>query len=530
METESFVIILFLLASVVAVYARHLRMPYTVALVLVGLGLGAAHWFQAPQLTQNMLFLIFLPGLVFEAAFHIDFDELWRDKAAVLGLAVPGVAASIGITAVLVVFASTAIHHLPDIGWLLALAFGAAVAATDPISVVALFKELGAPRRLTLLIEGESLLNDGTAIVLFTMVLTLIMGKVLSPAGMVVEFGAVVGGGLFIGGIVGLLISQIIKRVDDAMVDITLTTVAAYGSFLLAYKLGYSGVISTATAGLICGNYGARTGMSAASRVAAETFWGYVGFALNSLVFLLLGLEIQLDTLLNIWLMIIVAYLAITVARLLVVFGAYGLLAISAKRIPRSWAVVLTWGGLRGALSMVLVLSLPADLPLRDLIINMVFGVVLLTILLQGLSMTPLARQLGILGRREAIKAYEIVRTRLQLAQDVLEQIGQMRKNSHIDSRALDRMEAVYSARIEALNAEFSRSSFDSATRYSEELTQLQRRMLLFEKKQALEARRYGVIGASAFDELSAEIDARILALESTSGQCADPAQEEPRV
>lgn len=345
METETIIILLFVVASVVAVIARKLHTPYTVALVLVGLGLGTLQWLHAPQLTQDVLFLVFLPGLIFEAAFHVDFEDLWRDRVAVIGLAIPGVIASIGITAALIVYASNEIHHLPAINWTLALVFGAAVAATDPISVVGLFRELGAPRRLTLLIEGESLLNDGTAIVFFTLVLSLVMGKTLSPAGIVQNFGVVVGGGLIIGGIVGLLVSHTIKRIDDAMVEITLTTVAAYGSFLVAYKLGYSGVISTATAGLIYGNFGAKTGMSPTTRIATETFWEYAGFALNSIVFLLLGLEIQLDTLWEIWPMIVFAYLAITIARGLVIFGVSGLLAFSSARIPWVWSILLSWGG-----------------------------------------------------------------------------------------------------------------------------------------------------------------------------------------
>lgn len=517
METEIIIILLFVVASVVVVIARKLRTPYTVALVLVGLGLGALQWLHAPQLTQDVLFLVFLPGLIFEAAFHIDFEELWRDRIAVLGLAIPGVAAAIGITAALIVFASNGIAHLPAINWTLALVFGAAVAATDPISVVGLFKELGAPRRLTLLIEGESLLNDGTAIVFFTLVLSLVMGKTLSPAGMVLDFGLVVGGGLIIGGIIGLLVSHMIKRIDDAMVEITLTTVAAYGSFLVAYKLGYSGVISTAVAGLMCGNYGAKTGMSPTTRIATETFWEYAGFALNSIVFLLLGLEIQLQALWTIWPMIIIAYLAIIIARGLVIFGVSGLLVLSPARIPRAWSIILSWGGLRGALSMVLVLSLPQDIPLRDLIVNMVFGVVLLSILIQGLSMTPLAKALGIVGQREALTAYEVARTRLQLAHDVLAQIGQMRQSSHIDTRALDALEAKYRAREDELDTLFHQGDFDASIRCGEELTQLQRRMLLFEKKQVLEARQHRIIGENAFDELSAEIDARILGLESAA-------------
>lgn len=522
LEIETLIILLFVVASMVAVIARKFRTPYTVALVLVGLGLSASHLLHAPQLTQDVLFMVFLPGLVFEAAYHIDFDELWRDRLAVLGLAVPGVAVSIGITAALIVFASSEIQHLPVISWMLALVFSAAVVATDPISVVSLFRELGAPRRLTLLIEGESLFNDGTAIVFFTLVLALVMGQTMTPAGIVVDFGLVVGGGLIIGAIIGLFVSQVIRRIDNAMVEITLTTVAAYGSFLVAYKLGYSGVMSTVAAGLICGNYGAQSGMSPSTRVATETFWEYIGFALNSLIFLLMGLEIQLNTLWTIWPMIVVAYVSITLARGVVVFGATSLLTLSRARIPRAWSIVLSWGGLRGALSMVLVLSLPREMPLREMIVNMVFGVVLLSILVQGLSMTPLARALGIIGKHKSLAAYEVARSRLRLANDVLALIGQMRLSGHINTHALDNLESTYRARTSELKILLEKTDIDASTRCSEDLIQLQRRMLLFEKKQALEARQRGTIGEDAFDALLADIDARFLELESAIQPCAD--------
>lgn len=520
MDTEPTIILLFVIASLVAVAARRLRIPYTVSLVLVGLVLGALQLIQAPLLTRDILFMVFLPGLIFEAAFNLNFENLRRDWLAVLGLALPGVIVSIALTAALLVYASEAFHrvlgtYFPEVGWPLALVFGAAVAATDPISVVALFRRLDAPPRLILLLEGESLLNDGTAIVFFGLILALLASGTSSVGHLGIEFGRVVGGGLLVGGMVGLLISWSMQRINDAMVEITLTMVSAYGAFLLADQLGFSGVISTVTAGLICGNYALRTALSPSSRVAAYAFWEYLGFALNSLVFLLMGFEIHLDTFLAVWPLILLSWIVVTIARGIVIFGAVSLLRRSAARIPPSWGIVLTWGGLRGALSMVLALSLPQDLPLRALIITMVFGFVLLSILVQGLSMTGLIRHLGLLGSRQGLQAYEVARTRLRLATDVLVEIARLRTNSLADPGALNALEAEYRQIMEGANTQLSAANIDKSVRYAEDLSQVRRRLLQFERARLLASWQRGDIGQEAHALLLADIDARHLQLET---------------
>ena len=179
------------------------------------------------------------------------------------------------------------------------------------------------------------------------------------------------------------------------MIEITLTTIAAYGSFLAAEHFHYSGVIATVAAGMLCGNYGARVGMSPSTRIAVETFWEYVAFALNSIVFLLIGLEVNFQALLASWQAILVAYLVVTGGRALIIFGASSLLRRTRERIPWAWSVILTWGGLRGGLPMVLVLSLPRDFPHRELLVSMTFGVVILSILVHGLTMSPLLQMAG---------------------------------------------------------------------------------------------------------------------------------------
>jgi monovalent cation:H+ antiporter, CPA1 family len=395
MPPEMALILLFTAATAVAIASRRLKIPYTVALVLAGLGLGATHAIRGLHLTKELLYSVFLPGLVFEAAYHLKLSELRDNARAILALAVPGVLVAIGVTATLLMTSSGFAEVESGFGWSHALVFAALIAATDPIAVVALFKTLGAPPRLTLLVEAESLVNDGTTIVLFTIVYAAVSGGGISVATGLLEFVEVVGLGLVVGAIVGLAVSHIIGRVDDPMIEISLTTIAAYGSFVVAEELRLSGVIATVSAGMLCGNIAPR-GMSPATRVAVESFWNYVAFALNSLVFVLIGLEVHIGRLLSEWRPILVAFVAVIGGRAFVVFLATAFLRWTREAIPWRWSVVLTWGGLRGALSMVLALALDPEFPHREIIVTMTFGVVLLSIVLQGITTEPLLRVLGL--------------------------------------------------------------------------------------------------------------------------------------
>ncbi len=520
MGIEQTFLLLFVIASAVTVLAQRLGIPYTIALLLAGLALGAAQLVQAPLLTRDMLFMFFLPGLIFEAAYRLPFDELWRDRGAILGLAIPGVVLTIAVTALLLVSASAGIAALPairypELGWPLALMFGAAVAASDPIAVIALFRRLGAPRRLTLLIEGESLFNDGTAIVFFSLAMSVLLGGHVAPGQLVTQFFVVTGGGILIGGLLGMLFVQVIRYVDDAMIAITLTTALAYGAFLLADQLGFSGVISTLSAGLVAGNQARGQTMAPSLQVTTNTFWEYLGFLLNSLVFLLMGFEIRLQALWQVWPLILLAWAAMTLARAVVVGLTYTMLNWSRARIPPVWAGILSWGGLRGALSMVLAMSLPPDVPERETIVNLVFGVVFLSIVLQGLSITPLARRLGLLGTSETLARWETNRARLQFAADVLVELSHMRETGLFDEQVLNAVEAEYRSRMAQANTALEQVELDPALRYREEHLQLRRRMLLFEKNRAQTLRRQGIIGMDAYRDLISDIDTRLLALEA---------------
>lgn len=437
MEIETIFILLFIVATAVAIAVQRLHIPYTVALVFTGLVLGFLHAFQAPHLTKALLFSIFLPGLLFEAAFHIEFKQFWQNRLAISSLAFPGVVAAIILTVLILTPVANMLHFVQGFTWKHALVFGALISATDPIAVVAIFRNLGVPKRLEVLLDGESLLNDGVAIVFFTLSLALVTGTVVSPGGLAIDFVRIVGIGALIGIGIGVVVSKVIKHVDDPMIEITLTTIAAYGSFLVAEHFHYSGVIATVSAGMLCGNYGARTGMNPSTRIAVRTFWEYITFALNSIVFLLIGFEVNFTALLASWQEILVAYLVVTAGRALVIFVASSLLRRTRERIPWSWSIILTWGGLRGALPMVLVLSLPKDFAYRELLVSMTCGVVILSILVHGLTMSPLLRWLGIVHGQQENAAYEMTRDKLQTAKAALEEIDQMSQVRFTDPEVL---------------------------------------------------------------------------------------------
>jgi CPA1 family monovalent cation:H+ antiporter len=393
--TIAIFITLLLIASCVAMLTKWVRVPYTLALVVVGLAISPMHFLPPVHVSPDLILLIFLPALLFEAAWNLKLKELRANLAPVLLLATVGVGLSVGVI-------GAVIHYAIGLPWTPALLFGAIISATDPVSVLALFKKLGAPERLSVIIEGESLLNDGTAVVVYRILLGVVTGATAAGSGgglalsSLREFAVVVLGGLAIGAGVGFLASRVTSYFDDHLLEITLTTVAAYGSFLLAETVHVSPVISVLAAGVIIGNYGWRVGMSANTQVAVDSFWEYAAFVVNSLVFLLIGLEIPLLMLEQHVVHIMWAVIAMLASRFVVVYGLVTLSNRLTQPVSARWQHVLFWGGLRGSLSVALVLSLPLELPDRVQLVAMTFGTVIFSLLAQGLTVSPLLRWLRI--------------------------------------------------------------------------------------------------------------------------------------
>lgn len=515
MNYESVILILFVIASIVAVLTRRLNLPYTIALMAVGLVLGSLHLLNPPHLTQELLYAVFLPPLIFEAAIHIKAEEMQKDILPVTMLVIPGVILSTLITAAVMMEVSLHFTQIHTITWSLGILFGAAVAATDPVAVVAIFQRLGVPRRLRILIENESLLNDGTSIVVFILALHYIQGDIGTESAALIDFFKIVGFGLLTGIIVGLLTSSVMNHIDDAMVTITLSTVAAYGSFLIADKLGVSGVMSTVAAGLIVGNKGFSKSIFPSIRISTETFWEYIAFAMNSLIFLLMGFSINLTMLWELWPIVLIAYFSVLVARFLVVHTTWLMFYPTHLKIPYKWSIVLSWGGLRGALSMVLALSIPDTLWFKEIIVTLVFGVVLLSIFIQGLSMTPLMRLLKLISSVSELKEYELVKTKIALLENGMDEIEHFTKKRMLHAESAKNLKEEFAKEVENLHKKLDEMEPDPEVLLNEEVLRTKRRIMMDQKNALLEMYQNGAISFEVYNEMKVQIDTKLLELEN---------------
>ncbi len=452
-------ILLLILASLVAMMARRWRVPYTVALVVTGLAVSLLSEQLLPgfdiglHLTPELLFVVLLPVLIYEAAFHFELKDLSANWRSILTLAAPGLVAGIFIAGGLFHAVFWALGY--ELGFTVALLIAAILSATDPVAVIALFRELGAPRRLVVLMEGESLVNDGVAVVAFSVV---VVALGLDPRHAELTFGFVtrflgweILGALLIGGVVGLSLSWLTSRVDDHLIEITLTTVAAFGSFLLATEAHCSGVIACLVAGMLTGNFGAVYGMSPSTRLAVASFWEYLAFLANSVIFLLVGLEVHLGRLIGLWLPILLVWLALVAARGVLVGATLPWLQRLEGKLRRGKGLAMIWGGLRGGIAMVLALSLPRSWEHRQLVIDLVFGVCMLTILVQGTSIRWLLARFGLMTDRSGLLAVERFRGRYRSLQEALRYLDQHRVAGTAEPEVIEAVHAQLVAELEEL-------------------------------------------------------------------------------
>ncbi|HEY3312434.1 MAG TPA: Na+/H+ antiporter [Anaerolineales bacterium] len=502
LSTEAIILELLLVVIVVAIAVRRLKVPYTVALVLVGLMLTLQHSISV-NLTSELIMTLFVPPLVFEAALNINFNELRRSLPGVLILAVPGVILTTLIVGGLL--SLTTPLALP-----VALVFGALISATDPVAVVAMFRTLGVSRRLALLVESESLLNDGTAIVMFNLVLTIALTGKFNLLQSLGDFVVVSSGGVVVGVLLGMLVARLIARVDDYLIETTLTTLLAFGAFLVAERLHFSGVLAVVAAGLVNGNYG-QQGMSPTTRIVINNFWEYVAFLANSLIFLLIGLEVNLPALSGEWPLVLWAIVAVFVARLVVVYGLGGLTFRFTDRLPLSWLHVLNWGGLRGAIALALVLSLPEGLgPDRELMKLMAYGVVLSSLLVQSTTMSPLLRRLGLLTRPPEQVEYEKRHARLTAARAAFAHLERRHTDGLISSPAWEKLKPQLADRVDVFTVALRDMLKAEPKLEAEEMDTAQREALRAQRSALLGLQHDGVISIEVFEELAAEIDAAL--------------------
>jgi CPA1 family monovalent cation:H+ antiporter len=379
-------IILLLVATGVALLSRQFRVPYVTGLVLAGLAIADL----LPRrigLDSALILHLFLPILLFEAAINTDISRLRSTIKPITLLAGPGVVISSGITAVLLKFGL-------GLNWSPALLLGVILAITDTVSVIAVFKEVSVPARLTTIVEGESLFNDGIALVLFSLILQASSSGSLTLVHGIQELFVVILGGSLVGLTLGYLSTGLFTRSDDPLSSILLTVAVALGAFQLGHFLEVSGVVAVVISGLIIGNIGLSQSVPASSRITLFSFWQYAGFGVNTFIFLLIGLEINPLTL---WKTLPAVLLAVVAYQMGRIFSVYPLLAavrLFDRPIPLRWQHVLFLGNIKGSLSMALALSLPTALPGRGELIALVFGTVLLSLVGQGVSLPWLVQRL----------------------------------------------------------------------------------------------------------------------------------------
>ncbi len=494
---------LLIIASVVAMAGRYIKIPYALALVVTGLLIGAPHLMPQVHLDPHILLTVFLPPLLFETAINIRIQSLRREWKPIAVYALGGTFLSTFLTGWL----TATLLHLP---LSVALVFGALISTTDPVSVIAVFKRLGVGKRLSLIMEAESLFNDGASVVLFGVLTGAAMGGTVTVTGSVLTFLTTVVGGAGVGIVLGGLASRLTRQFEDHLLEITLTTIVAFGSYLAAETLHTSGVIAVVSAGLVVGNYGMQTGMSPTTRLAVLSFWEYAGFVVNSIVFLLLGIEV---TFVNLWKdvgLVCGAIGIVLVGRAVAVYALSPIANALRGNIPFAWQHILFWGGLRGALSMALVLGLPPDFPQRETLVALAFGVVLFSLLAQGLTVGTLLKRLGLSGGRPAGADYARLSGERLACQAALRELDRLRGLGFVSRAVADGLEQEYQGNLERLETEVDALHLSDEALAVNQRAEARRLMLLAEKSALLEANRSGMLDEEDWRALSERIDTQL--------------------
>lgn len=503
-----------MVASAVAMLAKRLRLPYTVTLVVAGLGLGMlpphTAWLDldSVRLTPELLFNVFLPVLLFEAAFHLSWPKFRENLTAILLLALPGVVVAVGLCGSFAYWLEPLVNT--SLPLMVALLFAAMLAATDPVSVIALFKELGVPKRLAVIMEGESLLNDAVGVVAF-IVLGAMLGlghtdEAVTPMWVARFLLWEITVGIGVGAGIGLLVSWATTLVEDHLIEIMLTTIAAFGSYLIASALHASPILAVVAAGMACGNVGARYGMTPTNRIAVESFWEYAVFVANGFVFLLLGKEIDIFRMLGHGPEIVIAWACLVAARGAVVFVVGRVLARTREKLPPRWPAVFVWGGLRGSLSMVLALSLPSTFAYRELLVDVTFGVVLASILVQGTTMAPLLRWAGAVGGGDEHMDYQRLRAAMRAVRAALGHLDKQLAAGFIHRETYDALRGPLGVREAALEEQLVDAATDAR---DAEMHRVAKELLDVERRTIRESKDLGLVPDEAAQALLDELTQR---------------------
>lgn len=511
-EVVSFLIILLLVATAVALISRRFRIPYITGLVLAGLAITEL----LPSrigLDSALIFNLFLPILLFEAAINTDISRLRSTIKPIALLAGPGVLICSGITSVL-------LRLELGIDWIPAAMVGVILSITDTALVIAVFKEVSVPHRLVTLVEGESLLNDDVALVLFSLILTIHETGALSALDVIQEFLFVLIGGALVGAALGYLSVGLLSQTEDPLGGLLLTVALALGAFQAGELLHVSGVVAVVIAGLIVGNFEHSQVTSASNQVTLFSFWEYAGFGVNTFIFLLIGLEINIITIWQTLPAILLAFIAYQVGRLLTVYPLLAFVRFFDKPIPMRWRHILLAGNIKGSLSTALALSLPADLPGRETLLAIVLGIVLVSLVGQGLSLPWVVRHLKLSYRSESYQQIEELQAQLMTAKAAQDELASLLKTGVLPKSIYEEMRASYQLRVATADRTL-REIYNQRPEHSPEnrsdrtkLEAIRRQLLLAEKGALTDALRKRILSEVVVQKRIKQIDELLLKLE----------------
>jgi CPA1 family monovalent cation:H+ antiporter len=512
-EVELVLVSLLVAVAGLATAARAVNIPYPIVLVVGGLVLGFVPGLPKTELAPELVLVIFLPPLLYSAAFFANLREL-RSSARPISL--------LAIGLVLATMCSVAVvaHALVDgLPWAAAFALGAIVAPTDPVAATAIARRLGVPRRIVSVLEGESLVNDGTALVAYRFAVAAAVGGSFSIVDAGIEFVLSAAGGVAIGVAVGLLVSEVRRRLDDVPVEITISLLSGYAGYLPAEALHASGVLAAVTVGIVVGWRAPRIS-TARMRLQGSAVWETLIFLLNALLFVLIGLQLP---------MILDGISGVSPATLLGQATAVSLAVILTRlawlntlpyviraldRRPQQrerrqgwrFRMIVVWSGMRGAVSLAAALALPADFPQRDTILFLTFSVIFATLVIQGLTLPALIRRLDI--HDDGSEEREELAGRRAAAEVALRALDELAEAEWTRDDTVERMRGMYTYRRTRLAARAGEiDDGDGYEHRSRKYQKMVRHVLNVQREELVRLRDAGAISNEVMHRLERELD-----------------------
>lgn len=511
-ELVIILIILLLGATGVALITRRFHIPYVTGLVLAGLAVTDL----LPRRTgldPSLVLNLFLPILIFEAGINTDISRLRSTFKPIALLAGPGSVLASGIIAILLKFSL-------GLSWIPALLLGVVLANTDTVSMIAIFKEIPVPSRLSTIVEGETLFNDAAALVLFNLILKVYSTGSLTFLEGLQDLLFISIGGMVVGLILGYLSIPVFERLDDPLSSLLLTVAVALGTFQVGQSIGVSGAVAVVVAGLIFGNLGLSRTTSASARITLLSFWEYASFSVNTFIFVLIGVEINLITLWNTLPAIVLAVLAFQAGRILTVYPLLAAIRWIDRPIPLRWQHLLFLGNIKGSLSMALALSLPTTLPGREVLIALIYGCVLVSLLVQGSSLPWVVKRLNLSKFSEAKRQIEELQAQLITSKAAQDELDSLLKSGVLPKAVYEEMRSGYQVRVagaeKLLREIYNRrpDEFDPKRGSTGKIDGIRRRLLLAEKVALTEAVRKRILSEEIVHERLKKLDQQLLILE----------------